>query len=141
MNDIIIQSAADRQAKMVPEAYFSGHVLQDVLVIPEGASRLLAVTVTFAPRARNVWHSHENRQVLVVTTGVGVLQAKGRPPRLLRPGDVASVPPGLVHWHGATTESLFAHISLLEGGLDTTTWMEAVDEEEYRSIADLHRVG
>lgn len=50
-------------------------------------------------------------------------------------------PARLVHWHGATTESLFAHISLLEGGLDTTTWMEAVDEEEYRSIADLHRVG
>lgn len=139
MNDVTIQSAMDRQAKTVPEAYFSGYVLQDVLAIPQDTSRLLAVTVTFAPGARNVWHSHENRQVLVVTTGIGVLQAKGHSPHLLRPGDVASVPPGLVHWHGATSGSLFAHISLLEGGLDTTTWMEAVDEEEYRLIADLHQ--
>jgi quercetin dioxygenase-like cupin family protein len=41
-----------------------------------------------------------------------MVQVKDKPPRILRAGDVAEVPPGLVHWHGAVAGHLFAHISL-----------------------------
>ena len=65
-----------------------------------------------------------------------MVQVRGKPPLVLRAGDVAEVPPGLVHWHGAVAGHLFAHISFLEtDGPDNTTWMEPVDEAEYGAVA------
>ncbi len=55
---------------------------------------------------------HDMRQVLIVTTRSGTIQIKGQAPERLQPGDVATVPPGVLHWHGASANSLFAHISL-----------------------------
>jgi len=81
--------------------------------------------VTFTPGARTNWHTHKTRQVLVATQGTGMVQVKDKSPRILRAGDVAEVPPGVVHWHGALAGHLFAHISLIEtDGPDNTTWME-----------------
>ena len=65
-----------------------------------------------------------------------MVQVKGKPPQLLRAGDVAEVPPGLVHWHGAVAAHLFAHISSVEtDGPDNTNWMEPVDGTHYQSVA------
>ena len=71
------------------------------------------------------------QSVRVLVTGAGA-----KPPQILRAGDVAEVPPGLVHWHGALAGHLFAHISFVEtDGSDNTTWMEPVDEGQYQSPA------
>ena len=99
-------------ARAAPAQNFTGSVFQDPLARAEGSSRTNATTVTFTPGARTNWHKHDMRQVLVVTTGVGILQIKGEKANALRPGDVASVQPGVEHWHGASEGSLFAHISL-----------------------------
>ena len=54
----------------------------------------------------------------------------------MRAGDVGVVPRGLVHWHGALAGHLFAHISFVAtDSPDNTTWMEPVDEAQYRSVA------
>jgi quercetin dioxygenase-like cupin family protein len=113
-----VQSAASREARLAPAENFSGCVFQDPLARADGASRTNATTVTFVPGARTVWHKHDMRQVLVVTTGLGILQIKGEKAQALRPGDVATVQPGVAHWHGASENSLFAHISLLESFAD-----------------------
>jgi quercetin dioxygenase-like cupin family protein len=98
----------------------------------EGPSKTNATTVTFVPGARSVWHKHDIHQVLVVTTGLGIRQMRGQPAEALRPGDVATVPPGIDHWHGASANSLFAHISLLESTPQGTDWGAAVTEDHYR---------
>ena len=46
--------------------------------------------------------------------------------------DVATVPLGVEHWHGASANSLFAHISLLESKPEGTDWGEPVSEDDYR---------
>ncbi|WP_256701833.1 hypothetical protein [Paenibacillus sp. P3E] len=43
--------------------------------------------VTFAPGARNNWHSHKVGRVLLVTGGEGWYQEKGKPAKLLKTGD------------------------------------------------------
>jgi quercetin dioxygenase-like cupin family protein len=98
-----------------------------------GPSKTNATTVTFVPAARTVWHKHNMRQVLVVTAGVGIIQIKGQPPQAMRPGDVATVQPGVEHWHGASANSLFAHISILESKPEGTDWGTPVSEGDYRS--------
>ena len=136
MDDVMIRSAASRATKAAPAENFTGTVLQDAYATPEVPSRTSATLVTFAPGGRTNWHSHKTRQVLVATQGTGMVEVRGKPPRLLRAGDVAVVPPGLVHWHGALAGHLFAHISFLEvEGPDNNTWMEPVDEAHYRSVA------
>jgi quercetin dioxygenase-like cupin family protein len=127
-----VQSAASRQARVAPPTNFTGTVLQDPLARADGLSKINATTVTFVPGARTVWHRHDMRQVLLITTGLGILQVRGQQAEALRPGDVATVPHGVDHWHGAAANSLFAHISLLESRPEGTDWGEAVTEENYR---------
>ena len=136
MDDVTVRPAASRATKTAPGSSFTGTVLQDSMATPSAPSRTSATLVTFTPGARTNWHTHRTRQVLVATQGIGMVQVRDRPPQVLRAGDVAEVPPGLVHWHGALAGHLFAHISFVEtDGPDNTTWMEPVDEAHYRSVA------
>ena len=136
MDDVTIRPAASRATKTAPASSFTGTVLQDSMATAQAPSRTSATLVTFTPGARTNWHTHKTRQVLVATQGTGMVQVKDMPPRILRAGDVAEVPPGLVHWHGALAGHLFAHISFVEtDGPDNTAWMDPVDEAHYRSFA------
>ena len=136
MNDVTVRPATTRATKTAPASSFTGTVLQDAMATPQAPSRTSATLVTFTPGARTNWHTHKTRQVLVATQGTGMVQVRDKPPQILRAGDVAEVPPGLVHWHGALAGHLFAHISFVEtDGPDNTTWMEPVDEGQYQSLA------
>jgi quercetin dioxygenase-like cupin family protein len=136
MDDVTIRPAAGRATKTAQGSSFTGTVLQDSMATPRAPSRTSATLVTFTPGARTNWHTHKTRQVLVATQGTGMVQVKDKSPRILHAGDVAEVPPGVVHWHGALAGHLFAHISFIEtDGPDNTTWMEPVDEAHYRSVA------
>ncbi|MDO9713785.1 cupin domain-containing protein [Paracraurococcus lichenis] len=136
MDDVTIRPASSRATKAAPASSFTGTVLQDSMVTPQAPSRTSATLVTFTPGARTNWHTHKTRQVLVATHGTGMVQVKDKPPQVLRAGDVAVVPPGLVHWHGSIAGHLFAHISFVEtDGPDNTTWMEPVDEAHYQAAA------
>ncbi len=129
---MIIRPAASRIAKAGPASYFTGAVFIDELAAADAASRVNANAVTFAPGARTAWHTHDFRQVLVVTAGTGILQIQGEPARRLQQGDVALVPPHFVHWHGATDGALLTHLSLLESDTQGTVWMAPVAEDDYR---------
>lgn len=138
MDDVTIRPAGSRPTKIAPSSSFTGTVLQDSMATPQAPSRTSATLVTFTPDARTHWHTHKTRQVLIATHGTGMVQVKDKPPQVLRTGDVAVVPPGLVHWHGALAGHLFAHISFVEtDGPDNTTWMQPVDEADYQAVAVL----
>lgn len=87
--------------------------------------------VTFAPGARNNWHSHKAGQVLLVTGGEGWYQEEGKPAQLLKTGDVVNIPPNVKHWHGATKDSWFVHLAMTPGETD---WLEPVDDEWYNKL-------
>ena len=128
-----IVSAASRQARQAPAKNFTGSVFQDPLAKADGVSKMNATTVTFNPGARTVWHKHDTRQVLVCTVGVGILQFRGESAKAMRPGDVATVQPGLEHWHGASANSLFSHISLIDSAPEGTDWGEPVTDGDYQT--------
>lgn len=90
--------------------------------------------VTFEPKARTNWHKHSGGQILLVTAGRGFYKEQGKPIRPLKQGDVVKIPVDVVHWHGAASDSWFAHISI-ETNLpnNTTTWLEPVTDEQYYS--------
>jgi len=88
-------------------------------------------SVTFAPGARNNWHSHKVGQVLLITGGEGWYQEEGQPAKALKTGDVVNIPANVKHWHGATRDSWFVHLAMTPG---ETEWLEPVDDEAYGKL-------
>ncbi len=90
--------------------------------------------VTFEPGCRNVWHRHPGGQILLCTAGKGYYQEKGKPPQVLRPGDVVRIAPNVIHWHGAATDSWFAHLSIeTNSSAGPVEWLDAVTGDEYEN--------
>lgn len=111
---------------------FSGSVWLQMMGAQDSTLHARFGNVTFEPKARTNWHSHPGGQILFITLGKGYYQAKGKPARLLHPGDVVEIPRNVVHWHGAAPDSEFTHLAISlnsdEGG---AVWMGPVSDEEY----------
>jgi quercetin dioxygenase-like cupin family protein len=105
---------------------FTGGVLGDPVLPAEDG--IVVNTVTFEPGGRTYWHQHEVAQVLIVTHGEGRLQLDDGSGVPLRPGDVAHIPAGEIHWHGAAPGSILVHVAVSVG---KTEWMHEVSAEEY----------
>ena len=92
--------------------------------------------VTFEPGCRNNWHIHHSTngggQVLICIEVEGIYQEEGKEPRYLKQGDIVEIPANTKHWHGATKNSWFSHLSVEVPGENTSNeWCEAVTDEEY----------
>jgi quercetin dioxygenase-like cupin family protein len=105
---------------------FSGGVIGDPVLPAEDG--IVVNAVVFEPGGRTYWHKHEVAQVLIVTAGEGRLQSADGTGGTLRPGDVAHIPAGEVHWHGAAPDSVLVHLAVSVG---KTEWMHEVSEAEY----------
>src|SRR5438034_11309792 len=120
--------------KASPE-YFTGAAWVKTLVANDDTLTTIISNVVFEPGARNNWHTHPAGQILIVTDGTGYYQEKGKPVQLLRKGDVVTILPGVVHWHGASPDSEFTHIAVnanTQHGI--VDWLERVTDEEYNSL-------
>ena len=117
--------------KFSPNPNFTG----EVWLAPLSGKKELNVpmtNVTFEPGCRNSWHSHKAGQLLIATAGIGYYQEKGKPARRLFPGDIVEIAPGVVHWHGAATDSWFAHIAITANPQDNAAvWLSPVSDAEY----------
>ncbi len=91
--------------------------VQPILGTSEG---LDIVVVRFSPGARTYLHTHNVPQVLHCIEGRGIL-ATEHEGNEVGPGDVVYVPAGETHWHGATEDSTFVHLSIRPPG--ETHWM------------------
>lgn len=119
-----------------PAAYFVGQVVVHTPFAGTGAARVGGATVHFEPGARTAWHTHPLGQTLIVTAGRGWVQQEGGPVEEIGPGDVAWIPPGVRHWHGATASEAMTHVAVAEAqGGSAVEWMEPVTDEQYRRHA------
>jgi quercetin dioxygenase-like cupin family protein len=65
--------------------------------------------VNFGKGVRNKFHAHDSEQILVVTSGKGMMVTEAEE-RVISVGDVVIISAGEKHWHGATKDSEFSHI-------------------------------
>ena len=117
--------------KISPNPNFTG----EVWLAPLSEHRELNVpmfNVTFAPGCRNSWHSHKGGQLLIATAGIGYYQEKGQPAHRLFPGDIVEIAPDVEHWHGAASDSWFAHIAITTNPQNNAAvWFSPVSDEQY----------
>ena len=118
--------------------YFKGNSYLNPLTMP-GKDPLFLANVTFEPGCRNNWHIHHSvsggGQILLCTAGEGWYQEEGKDAVELTPGKVIVIPANVKHWHGAKTDSWFAHISIeVPGEGCSNEWLEPVNDSDYESL-------
>jgi quercetin dioxygenase-like cupin family protein len=115
------------------DSHFTGTAFVNLL-IPDanGVYNCQAYDVLFEAGCRNDWHSHPGGQLLLCMDGIGYYQEMGSPARRLGKGEVVEIPPGVVHWHGAASDSEFSHIGISPNTEEgPVVWLGAVTDEEY----------
>ena len=119
-----------------PNEAYAKYFIGESYLAPLSNCKVPVSNVTFEPGCRNNWHiHHKGVQVLVCVGGTGWYQEWGKPARLLKPGDVVEIPEGAKHWHGATKDSWFQHVTftVAEEGA-SNEWLEPVTDEEYGKL-------
>ena len=115
-----------------PAEYFTGSVRIDAPFQATEPAKVGGATVTFEPGARTAWHTHPLGQTLIVTQGRGWLQEWGKEAEPLNQGDIAWIPPGVKHWHGASAQTAMTHLAIAEAvNGSPVTWLEKVTDEQY----------
>ncbi len=102
-------------------------------------SQVPIANVTFEPGCRNNWHIHHatkgGGQMLIGVAGRGWYQEEGKAAVEILPGTVIHIPAGVKHWHGAQSDSWFAHLAFeVEGENTSNEWLEPVSAEEYDAL-------
>ena len=131
--------------KGVPNVNYSQYFSGDSFVCPikpenlsEGETTVMPLTnVTFEPGCRNNWHIHHGmHQILICVSGRGWYQEWGKEPIKLTPGIVIDIPEGAKHWHGASKDSWFQHLTthVKTGGEESNEWLEPVEDEIYNKL-------
>jgi len=92
---------------------FTGTVGIKSLVGPEVGARDISVAIVHFPKGvKNTFHTHTYDQALYILSGKGII-ANEKQEVIVTEGMVGFIPAGERHWHGATDDSDFSHISIL----------------------------
>ena len=116
---MIVINSVDVEGADIPEGdpmLARGKAYMRRLIEPDKAGGSMILLVTFSPGARLNFHTHTYEQILYVTEGKGIV-ATEKEEQIVTAGTVIYIPPGEVHWHGATEASLFSHIAIQKPGI------------------------
>jgi quercetin dioxygenase-like cupin family protein len=114
MTSPVSVTAVDRGQANPPAnpGYFQGSVHMQELYRPDrDGEESELVAVFFETRARTRPHMHDSNQVLQVVAGRCLLVTETAR-RIMEAGQIAIVPRGTWHWHGATGDGPMCHISI-----------------------------
>ena len=110
-----IVKLSDVKAEEATGKMFEGKVHRLPLIDGQIAKEIRVTMIAFNPGARNVFHTHTGEQVLYVTEGKGIVATENEE-FIVTQGAAIYIPPGERHWHGATDDSSFSHLSILRPG-------------------------
>lgn len=93
-------------------ALFVGDVAIQDMVTPQNAKGLVVHLVNFDDGAKTQWHTHSAEQVLIVTSGSGIVATRDEELSVVS-GDVVLVAPKEDHWHGAKPGASMSHFAIM----------------------------
>lgn len=113
---IVINSDSIEAVETKDEIVGKGPVYRKALIDVKDTEGFGVLLVTFSPGARLNFHTHTFEQILYITEGKGIVATRQKE-QIVTPGTVVYIPPGEVHWHGATEDSSFSHIAVQKPGI------------------------
>ncbi len=120
----LVKTGTASEESATGELYL-GNITAALLAGAPHTEQVEIYTVAFAPGARNRVHIHRHDQVLLATAGRGII-ADESGEHVMEPGDIVTIPAGHPHWHGATEDSAFTHVTIARPGDE----IEIVDQDD-----------
>ena len=65
--------------------------------------------INFGKGVRNKYHVHNYEQILIITSGRGIIATETEE-KVVTVGDIVLIPAGEKHWHGSGGDSELSHI-------------------------------
>lgn len=93
------------------DLFIGGPVTIQPLINEKTGKDFNMTNVNFQAGSRNKFHTHTSDQVLIITAGTGIVATENSR-EIVTTGDLIHIPAWEKHWHGATADSYFSHISL-----------------------------
>ena len=115
----VVRTAEVAEEPVTSPLMTGGTVTRQPIVPIESSKNFNTSIVNFGRGARNKFHAHTSDQILVITSGIGIV-ATEQEEREVSVGDVIHVPAGEKHWHGARNESHMSHITITAKDSETT---------------------
>jgi len=98
--------------------FYGGKVTRQGLIDNKNSKFFNFAVVNFSAGAKNKFHIHSSDQILYVTSGKGIV-ADAKKENVVTQGTTIHIPAGEKHWHGATDDSSFSHITITAVGSTT----------------------
>ena len=109
---------------MTNEPLFEGGEVYGQLGFLQGVAKDLSIGVmTFESGGTTKMHTHDFEQVLYVISGKGLV-ATEEEEQVVTPGMVIHFAPGERHAHGATKDSQFVQLTIMNPGQATTMYRQ-----------------
>ena len=124
---LVHRPSADVPARPGPADHFGGTVSIETLSNHADIAASV-LRVSLVPGARTAWHTHPAGQVLLVTSGNGLVATRDWS-RRMSAGDVVEIPAGVEHWHGAASATPMQHVAVQPD--PATEWLEPVTDEDH----------
>ena len=92
---------------------------RQTIIQPGDSANYNCSVVNFSQGSTTGWHTHSCDQVLIVTSGSGMV-ATEQEQREIDVGDVVHIKAGERHWHGAKANTTMGHITITLVGSQAT---------------------
>jgi len=92
---------------------------RQTIIQPGDSANYNCSVVNFSQGCTTGWHTHSCDQILVVTSGSGMV-ATEHEKHEINVGDVVHIKAGERHWHGAKADTTMAHITITAVGSQAT---------------------
>jgi len=93
---------------------------RQTIIEPGASTNYNCSVVNFSQGCTTGWHTHTCDQILVVTSGSGMV-ATEHEQQEINVGDVVHIKAGERHWHGAKADTTMGHITITAVG-GQATW-------------------
>ena len=117
-----------------PNTNYLGEALLNPLIRADESLSYNITKATFKANSTLNWHKHTDRQVLIVVSGKGYYQEKGKQPIVIKEGDILKCTANTEHWHSSSKHQDVTYLAIYKG---ETEWTEVLTQEAYDEVAEL----
>ena len=117
-----------------PNTNYLGEAWLNPLIRSDESLSYNITKATFKANSTFNWHKHTDQQVLIIVSGKGYYQEKGKQPILIKEGDVIRCTSNTEHWHASSKEQDVTYLAIYKG---ETEWTDVLTQEAYDEVSGL----
>ena len=117
-----------------PNTNYLGEAWLNPLIRSDESLSYNLTKATFKANSTLNWHKHTDQQVLIIVSGKGYYQEKGKQPIVIKEGDVLTCTANTEHWHASSKEQDVTYLAIYKG---ETEWTEVLTQDAYDKVSGL----